>query len=57
MQAIDLPSFLALLGFTIGLGILISLAIVAVVKARWDAEDARRELQELRRSSANRYTV
>lgn len=54
---IDLSTFIGLLGLTVGLGMLISLGIVALVKHRWDEQDARRELDQLRRNGANRYTA
>lgn len=57
MPTIDLPNFLALLGLTVGLGVLISLAIVSSVKRRWDEQDAKREMDELRRTQSNRYTA
>ena len=54
---IDLSTFIGLLGLTVGLGVLISLGIVAMFKRRWDEKDARRAIDELRRTSNSRYTA
>lgn len=54
---IDLTTLVSLLGLTIGLGVLISLAIVSVVKSRWDEQDDRRAIDNLRQTGANRYTA
>jgi hypothetical protein len=51
-----LSAFLALLALTVGLGVMISIAIVAVVRRRWDEQDYRREMRNARHGGS-RYGV
>lgn len=54
---LDLTTLAALVGLTVGLGIAISLGIVAIVRHRWDAKEHERQMSDLRQTGANRYTV
>lgn len=47
----------ALLGLTVGLGILISYTIAHLVRRRWEERDHRAAIDAIRRTGRNRYTV
>lgn len=53
----SLSSLAILLAFTVGLGVLISLGIVWVMRRRWAARDEREDVARWSNNGSNRYRV